>query len=207
MDMTSTDQQLHHPLRCQCGEVQGYVVISAAYMRGICYCKDCQSFAHFLGKQQEVLNDLGGTDIVPVAPRGVVFTQGKEWLACMKLGPKGLLRWYTKCCNTPIGNTSTNNKLPYAGLVHDCLEQDGVALEQSFGPVRMQVNPQSAKGPVSAKSAGTAPAMIKWIVMMLREWITGSYRQSPFFVADTGEPVVLPMVLTLQERNALRSRL
>jgi len=86
-----------------------------ALMRATCYCKDCQSFAYFLGKEKETLNELGGTDIVPASPRCVTFKQGQASLACLQLSPKGLLRWYAKCRNTPIGNTWRNNKLSYVG--------------------------------------------------------------------------------------------
>jgi hypothetical protein len=198
---------MQHPLKCQCGAVQGVVNVSMTLSRGICYCKDCQSFAHFLGKEKEILNELGGTDVVPASPRSVTFTQGKESLACMQLSPKGLLRWYARCCNTPIGNTWRNNKMAYVGLIHTCLEQSGMSLDQSFGPVCMQVNPQSAKGAVKIKSKGTLSALTSWAWMMLRERISGTYRQSPFFDSNTDQPVVAPVVLTQEERQALRNRL
>jgi len=187
--------------------VQGYVITSAAIGRGICYCKDCQSFAHFLGREKHILNDLGGTDIVPAAPRGVVFTQGKESLACMQLSPKGLLRWYAKCCNTPVGNTWRHNKLSYVGLIHSCLESGGQSIDESFGPVRMQVNVQSAKGVVHEKSKGLFSGLFRWTTMMFRERISGTYKRSPFFVPSTGQPIAIPIVLTMDEKQALRNKL
>jgi len=201
--MANSDQ---HPLRCECGTVQGHVNPSGALTRAICYCKDCQSFAHFLGKEKQVLDELGGSDIVPMSPRSLVVTHGADSLACMQLSPKGLLRWYAKCCNTPIGNTWRSNRLAYVGVVHSCLENKSVTLEKSFGPVRMYVNPRSAKGPVSAKSQGTLGMMLSWISMMLKERLTGNYKKSPFFVAATGLPIAPPTVLTLEQRQALRSK-
>ncbi len=193
--------ELNHPLRCQCGYVQGH--ITAAMTRAICYCKDCQSFAHFLNKRKETLDEQGGTDIVPVLPRSIVFTKGQDALKCMRLSPQGLLRWYAGCCNTPIGNTSANYKFAYVGVVHNCIETGDRALDQSFGPVRLRISPQSAKNPVSEKSKGTIIAMCKLIGLLLRERISGAYKHSPFFVAITGRPIATPVVLTLEERQAL----
>ncbi|HEX2584528.1 MAG TPA: DUF6151 family protein [Steroidobacteraceae bacterium] len=198
--------EAQHPLRCHCGVVQGHVITSGALTRAICYCKDCQSFAHFLGKEKEVLDELGGTDIVPMSPRNVVFTQGKQSLACMQLSPKGLLRWYAKCCNTPIGNTWRNNHMAYVGLVHSCLEGSGKSIEDSFGPVRIYVNPKSAKGQVTAKSKGSIGMMLRWLGMMISERVSGNYKKSPFFGAD-GEPAALPVVIALEERQLLRERI
>jgi hypothetical protein len=34
----------------------------------------------------------------------------------MRLSDKGLLRWYARCCNTPIANTPANYKASFAGI-------------------------------------------------------------------------------------------
>jgi len=77
--------------------------IRAIQNRCVCYCRDCQAFAHFLGKVDAILDERGGSEIIQVLPRNLTFTQGIELLACMRLTEKGLLRWYAACCNTPIG--------------------------------------------------------------------------------------------------------
>jgi hypothetical protein len=53
------------PLRCSCGVVRGAArgVSGANGNRLICYCDDCQSFAHFLGPAQPILDSHGGTEI------------------------------------------------------------------------------------------------------------------------------------------------
>lgn len=88
-------------------------------------------------------------------------------------------------------------------MIHNCLEGDGVSLDQSFAPVTMQVHPKSAKGLVTAKSKGALSALVKWIGMMLRERISGGYKLSPFFQAESGMPITTPIVLSLKERQAL----
>src|SRR5690554_6746798 len=101
-----------HPIRCSCGAVKGTLRRPGAAGHAICYCNDCQAFARFLGKSVEVLDAQGGTEIIQIQPGQLNFSRGTEQLACMRLTDKGLLRWYTRCCNTPLGNTSPNRKLP-----------------------------------------------------------------------------------------------
>lgn len=59
------------PLRCTCGQVRGVAinVSPSTGFRFVCYCKDCQAFAHFL-ERKGVLNQAGGTDRTK-APRAV----------------------------------------------------------------------------------------------------------------------------------------
>ena len=72
--------------------------------RVICYCDDCQAFAHQLGRA-DLLDSNGGTDIVQVAPASPHIRQGQDKIAALRLSPKGLYRWHARCCNTPVGNT------------------------------------------------------------------------------------------------------
>jgi Family of unknown function (DUF6151) len=119
--------------------------------QAVCYCKDCQAFAHFLERPDDaVLNELGGTELVATLPRHVHFTQGLEALVCMSLSDRGLLRWYTSCCNTPIGNTPRDFKISYVGLIHSCAAKRDPSLQDSFGPVRMVLRTKSAKGEVKS---------------------------------------------------------
>src|SRR5262249_44063266 len=93
------------PLRCQCGRVRGVAnaVSPSAGFRFVCYCDDCQTFARFL-ERPEVLDPAGGTDIFQMAPARVKLTAGADALRCLSLSNQ-VLRWYTDCCRTPIGNT------------------------------------------------------------------------------------------------------
>jgi len=113
---------MQHPLRCRCGTVSGWVKEPRSANRVVCYCKDCQAFAYFLGQENQILDERGGSDVIQILPKNLSFTQGIEALKCMRLTEKGLLRWYASCCNTPIGNTLANYKISFIGLVHSCLE-------------------------------------------------------------------------------------
>ena len=154
---------MNHALQCRCGTLKGEVAHTEVANRGVCYCKDCQAFARFLGHADEILDESGGTDVVATLASNVTITEGASALACMSLSENGLLRWYARCCNTPIGNTTRNFKLPYVGLVHSCLEKSGTSLDAAFGPVRMRVNTQSAtRGRPNATPLATVAAV--WAV-------------------------------------------
>jgi hypothetical protein len=194
-----------HPIRCRCGKLQGELSHPERGSRGVCYCRDCQAFAHFLGSAQDILDPLGGTDVVAVAPRWLSFTSGTENLACMSLTEHGALRWYAGCCGTPIGNTPPDRRFSHLGLIHSCLEVPGRTLDESFGPVRMRVNTHSAKGrPPAAPVAGFVMALVPYIGALAWSRISGKYRQNPFFDAS-GQSRVKPRVLSQSEHEKLMS--
>jgi hypothetical protein len=189
-------------LRCQCGKLQGEVDTRRVAARAVCYCKDCQAFARFLGAEERVLDGAGGTGIAAAQPAGVRFTSGLEHLACMSLSPKGIYRWYASCCRTPVGNTPRNAKLPYVGLVRACLDAPDEILDRELGAARFTANTESARGPVTSTPLGTARALVKIGGMLLRARFGGSWRDNPFFDA-AGAPVRAPQVLTREERTAV----
>jgi hypothetical protein len=187
---------VNHLLRCRCGALQGSVSHTGEATRGVCYCNDCQAYAHFLGRAADMLDKMGGTEIVATRPMYVTFTHGIEGLACMSLTGKGLLRWYASCCNTPIGNTGRDSKQSYVGLVRNCLEDPSRTLEESFGPVRMQVNTKNARGKPDAMRMSTFASILRFMAMMIRARLDGSHRNTPFFAADGRTPIRAPKVLT-----------
>ena len=189
-----------HPLRCQCGTIQGVVAAARNANHCVCYCRDCQAFAHFLGRADVVLDERGGSQIIQVLPKNLSFTQGGDALACMRLTEQGLLRWYAACCNTPIGNTLATPKISFIGLVHNCLESGAQSLEESFGPIRAWVNTKGAKGDPKPEASGQAAAGWWFISRVLKARLNGEYKQNPVFRGDTGRPVVVPRVLSAEER-------
>ena len=179
-----------HPIRCACGTVQGRIERPPWTNRVVCYCASCQAFPARLGKADEVLDEHGGSDILQTAPSAVTLDRGREHLACLRLTPKGPLRWYASCCNTPIGNTPANPKLSFVGLLHSCLGSHE-ALDGAFGAPRMRFFAGDAKG--EPKPEGKVPVwgMFGFAGRMLRAWLSGGYRRTPFFDAR-GEPVAEP---------------
>ncbi len=194
-----------HPLQCRCGALRGHVDTARAMTRAVCYCRDCQAFARALHRGDDVLDAAGGTHIVATSPRGVVFTQGEDRLACLSLSPQGLLRWHTTCCRTPIGNTPRQAAFSYVGLVHSVLQGPGAPpLEASFGPVRLVLNTGSAIGPLPAhaRAQGRAGAFARLAGAVAWSRLGGGWKTNPFFDTATGAPVRAPRVLTRDERAA-----
>jgi hypothetical protein len=193
-----------HPLRCQCGTIQGAVANPENGNHCVCYCRDCQAFAHFLGKADAVLDQRGGSEIIQVPPKNLTFSQGFEALACMRLTEKGLLRWYAACCNTPIGNTLMTPKISFVGLVHNCLESPGgQSLDDSFGAVRARVNTKGAKGDPKPEVGGQGAVIWWFITRVLKARLNGDYKRNPLFNPDTGKPVVTPRVLSAEEHSSV----
>ena len=121
-------------LSCRCGEVRGLVTSVSPHSvnRVVCYCDDCQAFLHHLGRA-ELLDAHGGTDIIQIAPASLSIVQGQERIVGLRLGPKGLYRWYTSCCRTPVGNT-VRPAIPFVGVVAQAFESETQKVDNLFGP-------------------------------------------------------------------------
>src|SRR6266853_5035089 len=119
-------------LRCRCGEVRGWVADASprTVNRVVCYCDDCQAFAHQLGRA-DLLTAKGGSDIVQVAPASLTFVKGQHRIAGLRLAPKGLFRWHTTCCNTPVGNT-LGPAIPFVGIVAQAFDSNPQRVESVF---------------------------------------------------------------------------
>ncbi len=179
-----------HPIRCECGAFGGALARIPWSHRVICYCDSCQAFAERLGRGDDVLDAQGGSDIVQTSPRHLTFTQGQEHLACLRVTPKGPLRWYASCCNTPIGNTPASPRLSFVGLLHSCLGSRA-ELDAVFGPPRTYIFTKSARGEPKPKQHLSVPGIGTYIWHMALARLDGNYRQTPFFDAS-GAPAAQP---------------
>jgi hypothetical protein len=203
--MTTTEL----PLRCRCGTVQGIATDLSPKTgnRIVCYCDDCQAFAHFL-ERDDILDSHGGTDIFQMTPSQVTITLGADHLHCMRLSEKGLMRWYTGCCKTPVGNTAASAGVPVVGLIHSFVDHaaHGRSRDDVLGAPIGFVQTRFAVGrPPPHAGAMSLPALIvRSVRLLVGAWQTGKSRPSPFFNASTRTPVVEPRVLTRAERERLR---
>ena len=197
--------RMTHRFQCHCGTLRGELTEPQRGVRAVCYCGDCQTYAHLLGQPQRVLDALGGTDVVAIPSRHVRFTSGTGTLACLSLSPKGILRWYASCCNTPIANTPRDWRLPYVGLVHTCLRQPD-PLERSFPAVQMVVNTKHAKGaPPRVNALGGMARFARLALRMAAGRLGGGYKATPFFDASgvpVAEPGVAPREAVVAARRA-----
>jgi hypothetical protein len=197
-------------IRCSCGNLQGVAreVSPDGGNHAVCYCDDCQAFAHFLGRAADVLDRHGGTEIFQMSPAHIALTAGTERLACMRLSPRGICRWYASCCNTPIGNTAPTGGIPFIGLIHRCIERpaDDPSLEKTLGPLRGRVFTKFATGDAATRPAGTLVflPLLSFAGFALRWRLRGDHRHSIFFDARTLTPTATPRVLSLAERQRLR---
>jgi hypothetical protein len=194
-------------LRCRCGAVRGiaHAVTSSSVNHCFCYCDDCQAFAHVLGRADDVLDAHGGTEIVQMSQSKVSFTAGAAKVAAIRLTPKGLVRWYASCCNTPIGNTMDSSALPFIGVVGAAIDAPQAAL----GPIRGRGYAKSAKGGAAAVPKDGLPeiVMVGRVLAKLLGWrLRGDHKRSALFDAATGRPLAAPRVLTPGERDDLRQR-
>jgi hypothetical protein len=195
-------------LRCRCGTVRGVAtdVSPASGNRVVCYCDDCQAFARFLDRD-DVMNAAGGTEIFQMPPANVRLTEGAAALRCVRLGPKGMHRFYTECCKTAVGNT-ISARVPFVGLIHSFMdaERDGHTRDEVLGRAVTSIHGKFAIGTApTGVHAGVPLAMIATIVRRLATWwITGKGTPTPFFDARTGVPRAEPRVLTAAQRDALR---
>jgi Family of unknown function (DUF6151) len=195
------------PLRCRCGHVRGVAsdVSASTGLRFVCYCKDCQAFAHSL-EQPDVLDPSGGTDIFQMPPARVNLTAGTDAMRCLRFSDK-VLRWYTDCCRTPIANTAAGPGFPVIGVVHSFMghEVNGRSRDEALGPPLCRLYERSAVGPLSPNApgppslgayAGHASKILGW-------WVRGLNRPTPFFDDRTKAPRAVPCLLTPSERAAL----
>lgn len=189
-----------HSISCSCGKLQGQIKSVNNINRCVCYCADCQAFARYLNKQEKVLDEHGGTSIVQTIPENIVFSQGIENLACIRLSNRGLLRWYAACCHTPIGNTLADAKLSFVGLVHSCLGSDRHLLDETFGSIRMYQHTADAFGSKKPRTRGAFLGTLRILGMILKARLTGAYKNTPFFVSEsTSTPIATPKVLSENE--------
>ena len=194
-------------LRCRCGTVRGVArgALPSKVNHCFCYCDDCQAFAHFLGRADNMLDAYGGSEITQMSQANVAFTAGTDKIAAMRLTPKGLIRWYASCCRAPIGNTLGTSAMPFIGLLQAFIDAPSAAL----GPIRGRGFAKSAKGGRDAVPKDGLPdaVMIARMLGKLLKWrLRGDQKRSALFDAATGRPRVEPRVLDAAEREELRQR-
>ncbi len=179
----------------------------AAGNRMTCYCDDCQAFARWLGRE-DVLDPHGGSDVVQVAPAWLRYTQGAEQLRCVRLSGKGIHRWYTACCRQPAGNTLPSARSPFVGVVTGMVDAGAEPLEALCGRTEGAVHGRYAIGGCPPGADAKASLGVVWRALrpLVRNFVAGRHRPSPFVDAATGAFVSAPQVLSAAEREALRPR-
>lgn len=193
-------------LACSCGQVTG-VAVGVDPDRGnhlVCMCDDCQAYAHWLGRADELLDAHGGTAVFQLTPAQVRLTGGVDQVCCVRLSEKGLMRWYAGCCRTPIANTLANPKVAFLGLVDAFVPEPG---RERLGPILVRTQGRFGVPPLPPGSYARAPAwlLFRSLRQLLRGVFAGAQRPSPVFT-DQGAPIVTPSVVSPDERARLREQ-
>lgn len=192
-------------IQCECGQFKAELVSFPKNSPGRlgCYCDDCQSFLKYLNRT-DLMDASGRTEVVPVYPSAFKMMSGRDQLRCLQLSPKGIFRWYTSCCNTPIGNTRP--RFPWVGLIHRVFTvKDTDFLEKTFGKSRSSIKGKFARGPVVEGTAKDLDfnGFRRVFPFLFKGLIMGRAKNSPFFEADGVTPIVKPKILSLDERTSV----
>jgi len=168
--------------------------------RMVCYCDDCQAYAHQIGRA-DLLNHRGGSDSIQIAPAALRFTKGQDQIEGLRLTPKGLYRWYAKCCNTPLGNTRAP-ALPFVSMLAQSF--DAPQPDDVFGAPRGATFCKYAVGEPPADS--TKLILLRLLLgRVLGWWLGGKTWPHPFFGRETKAPIYPVAVVSHERREVLRA--
>lgn len=186
-------------LKCKCGNVEGVAknVSPSSGNHLICMCDDCQVFAKYLKRDADILDENGGTQIFQLTPSQVEITKGHDHIACLRLTEKGLMRWHTSCCKTPIGN-SMGAKVPFIGVPTVFMET-----HNSLGPIRAKMMGKKNDVGRTANSSNLSIFLfiVRGVFKLGTWWLKGMQNPHPFYTLNH-EPIIEPRVLISDEREA-----
>jgi hypothetical protein len=192
-------------IQCKCGGFQAELADFPRRTPGrlMCYCDDCQKFLLHIGRA-DLLDAAGGTEIVPVYPADATIVSGAQHLACTRLSAKGMHRFSTTCCGSPVGNTRPGTA--WLGVQSSMfLAKDPQLLDRVLGGVKARIMGKFAKGPVPPGTPDTMnlKAALPVVPFMLKGALGRKGKPSPFLQADGRTPIVAPKVLSEAAQAAL----
>ncbi|MEO8019577.1 MAG: DUF6151 family protein [Pseudomonadota bacterium] len=190
-------------IQCECGKFRARLTNFPKNTPGRlrCYCDDCQAFMHYL-KRGDLLDANGGTEIIPIYPRDIIFASENDLLKCTRMNPKGMYRFSTRCCNTPVANTDP--KRPWVGTHRRMFTvKHPTQLDQTLGDIRASIMGKFARGtpPPGTPDKFDFKGFVTVMPFLLKGALLGRKRPSPFFEHDLS--IVTPYVLTEEERSSL----
>ena len=198
-------------IKCKCGGFSGELsgLVPGHVQRVVCYCGDCQAFTRFLGNSKEILDENGGTEVMPVYPSQIKITRGLGNLRSVKLTPDGLIRWYAECCKMPVANT-ISSRFPFVSLISTIVDFPKMDLsrDEAFGAISFRVHGKYAIGKVPEGTNRTGS--IKFFLSVIRFLIKGNIQKRgnpfPFFDKKTGQPISDPLMVSERDYQILRPR-
>lgn len=191
-------------IQCECGKFRAELTQFPKNTPGRlkCYCDDCQTFLHYL-KRADLLDENGGTEIIPAYPADIKLIAGKEHLKCIRLSPTGMFRFFAACCNTPIANTAPQRA--WVGIhrrVYTVKYPNKI--DDELGPVKSSIMGKFAKGtpPPGTPQKFNFKGMLTVMPYLLKGALLGKSKHSPFF--ESGEAIASPKVLSSEELKHAR---
>lgn len=176
---------------CRCGRLswRATQVEPAVANRITCACAGCRAFAGRM--DPDLLDELGGTERLQVDPGSLRFAGQLDQLGCMQQTRGGALRWYARCCGTPIGLTLTSARVPFVGIDTRPLDAGAlpVPLDEVIGPIRARVNhtiPRARRRALRADLRALFSMLAHLLPLTWRWWRRGAHHRSPFFDASGG---------------------
>lgn len=183
------------PLGCACGKVRGRLLHDKPVPSVACMCKWCQAYAHHLGREQEMLDQHGGSCVYQVSPPQLRIDEGAEHIRCLRLSKKGALRWYAGCCKSAIANALDNPRMPWLGLLHTFIDA-----KEPIGPVRYRVNAGERAAQIEGAHKTGSIGLVLWAIgRTVRNALRGRGRPTPFYDAQ-GEPIAEAKPVTREAR-------
>jgi len=194
------------PVRCECGAVRGRLIDlhPGGVNRTVCHCRGCRAFAAHIGREAQIFDPHGGSDVFQTSPASLVFDEGIEHIGCLRMTPKGALRWHTTCCKTPIAGSFHTRNVPFMSMYPACVDRAALPapLDDAIGPVRVRVNGTFPRGERRALKAGVGallPMIVRYSWMCIRWLVSGQHKRSPFFDRETARPIVEPTVIGISD--------
>ncbi|WP_170475854.1 DUF6151 family protein [Ruegeria arenilitoris] len=180
---------------CSCGTMRGHITAQgvASGTHAECFCHDCRAAQLYFGQPDPA---PGPVEVLQTTPEDVIFDTGSEQLALMKLSHNGMLRWYAKCCNAPLATTARTPKFPFVGFI-----VKRIANSDALGPVLTRGFVPGPEGKQSHK--GLHHAVLRLVTRVVRSRLTGRWKKTPFFDVESNIPVVMPIVLSQEQRVGL----
>lgn len=178
---------------CACGTVSGELIGAGpgAGDHVVCHCTDCQAFAARFGAAGRILDHHAGTALYQCRCAAMRLVTGRDRLACIHLTRKPTLRWYARCCGTPMFSTYRDGRIPYiTTLVANC---DPDRREQILGPPIGHLFAREGSGDVRhLVPMSMAGMMRRFFKRMVRDIIAGDRRRSALFDPQTLVPIATP---------------
>lgn len=196
------------PVKCSCGKVTGMIRgLEAANSNHVrCPCAGCQSYAHYLGRADDMLDEGGYSNIFQINPASFEIHDGMDQVAGVRITDTGPIRWYADCCKTPLGNTLPRGGVAFLGVLPICTGHKGTsnAVVEMVGPVRAVAN-EKRKQSLGEKLKSWG--MLMHLIRLMLWWrVSGGKSWKPFFDKETLRPIKKPIKLTDAERAALEAK-